>query len=832
MQCMQCETRGNGAAIYLHERRNHGLSQGARVLLALWKRVLDETRNPEEQTDSDMDLDRSIEDSGDDEHELPGAGMLGRSPGGRDERGSSSDSEDAESEGGARAANDNLPCRRRAGQETVQEIENAVEKEIVDLMSFLEIQRGVPGRTVNEIVRVLYTVATYGQVADPCGNPLRTVMNRMSIGSVQQRRHLYEGRFGPASGRILSIPGATSAKATMYIKPLSLHLKEIMSIDKVVQSLTTPLPAGFKPWYEDKEDFLHDFRSAGRFEAISRHLAGQPFIPIRVYGDGFSQNQIGPHRIDRNETYGIYCQLMTYPAHLSRNVGAWFTLLLADSSEVTDCRQLWGPIVQDIELLQEAGFFVESLQRVIPVVLVAYCGDLKDQNLVCGMAASGARFPHAGNLVTSLDRRGCTSYQDINPQLKMRNRADHNEDIEVFRRTRNLIQSRGAKEASVFDPVSDFIEHEGFLSCDIAHSFFLGVVKSDIGLALSVFMALGLLSENEIEGLLITFKKLLSGEEKSNFTVNVFSSVVGVRLPIKASISQARLLVKYSTLIFQHLETYTHEGGAVEEAWKLLVELHKTFLFVESFCLSRKQVDDFEAQLEQYINQRIAVRDAFEDITGDRLQLLPKHVDLLSAPSNFRATGSLVLSSTSVMESRNGFHKEAIQKARNRIHTVKTMGDRTELWEKCNLGAFLERDEIVPFSFGLPRGNEVLSDGQKQEILRLSGHAFAQHVKFHGKMLRSGEVIDTYVNEECKEIKTVRLLGVDCGRAEGIYFVVEDFECIYLPELDCYAGRHLTGRVRMIPAGNLCVPVSYVPIKMRTTLYNFLFTKGMIVPVV
>ena len=779
--------------------------------------------------------------SDDDPYEAPGPGLLGIAATGAVHEPEDAESAEGDGEDNADGAHSDVPsdaegsqrCGALRGSEvTRRRIESAVEAEVCDLLMFLEITKGVPGATVDRIVESLYEVATYGQQADPCGNPLRSVMTRISVRTAKQRRSQYQGQFGQPCGRVLTIPGMRNEKSTMYLKTVSQHLNELVKSEDIVHAIMGTLPQVYKPWYQRHDEFYHDFASADRFDAVSGYLGGEPFIPLRIYGDGFSQNNIGPHRLDRSEIYGIYMQPMCYPPHLSRNINSWNTVLLADTSAVNDCRRVWARVIQDLEVLQEKGIYVPSLDRTVRVILISYVGDLKDQQLVCGMAASGARYPHATNLVTSDDTKNCTSFEDIDPRARPRNRPDHNRDIEVFRQTKSMILSRGAKWGSVFDPVADFIEHPAFLTVDTSHTFFLGTVKSDVGLALSVFVSAGVIAENELEGAMSTFKVLLTGEERSNFIVNLFSARVGDRVPVKGSISQCRLLTKYCTVIFANIaEAAVAEGGRVLRAWRLLVELHRTFLYMESFALANKQLDEFQGQLERYINQRIRVRDDFEAMTKDRVDLIPKHVDLLSSVANYRAIGSLVLSSTTTMESRNGHHKEAIRKTRNRINVIKSAAIRTELWEKSNQSLILSREEIVPSSFGLPSSREHISKEQRDEIRRICGADFSQNVTVHGRMLRSGSVIDVYEDDTCTETRMVKMLGVDCSDPDGIRFLVENFEHEYLELFDLYGAKNLAGDVDIVAGEALCVPASYVPLRIMSERFCFVFTKSMVVPV-
>ena len=835
MKCGQCETVGTGSAIYLHEKRSHGLTQGVRVLTALRRRHQAYLANGaadarEDGPDAEMQAPdrRQGVDFGDssDEDEMPGASILAV---GQDVGQVADEARDEEDEGDDEDGAD-VCGAPSVDPGTRREIEDAVEKELCDFLAELEIIKGVPGITVDLVVKSMQMLASYGENRDPCGNPLRTVLSRLKVDTAKQRTRMYEGKLGPPTGTVMGIPAARSSKDAMYHKPISEHLKELVQCEEVVQGITGRSESVFVPWYVHHEDFVHDFKSAERFQAIYEHL-GEAFIPVRVYGDGFSPNNIGPHRLDAGEVYGIYCQVMTYPPHLSRNLDAWMTVTLCDTTGGASCRQLWAPVIDDIELLQERGVYVPALERTVPVVLISYCGDLKDQNLVCSMAACGAKYPHATNLVSSDDRKSCLSFDDVNPLAKWRNRRDHNRDIEVYRATKSAIRSRGAKGSSPFDRVADFIEHRGFLTVDTAHSYYLGVVKSDLTLTLSLFMFLGIITEEEIDNRMTTFKEKLQCEERSSFVVNLFGGVVGFRLSLKGSISQSRMLVKYSTLIFADLaETAADEGGPVLEAWNLILELHKVFTFVESYCLSKRQLEDYQQQLERYINQRIKVRDSFEDLTEDRVELLPKHVDMLTAVHDFKALGSLMLSSTTSMESKNGQHKEAIRRTKNRINTMKTAAVRAERWEKYRMGKLFRNPEIVPKSVGRAKICMGFTHGQVKKINEICGRDFALNLLVHGNLLRSGYVIERYVSEDCEETECVKLLGAKCNDPESISLLVENFDSVYLENLDCYGARNLRGDVSVMVGESLCVPTAFAPIKMESLAYDFVFTKSMIVP--
>ena len=724
-------------------------------------------------------------------------------------------------------------CRCRASPVVVQEIEDEVERKLCDLLAFLEIEKSVPESTVDKIMDALNSMATYGQRADPCGNPLRAVLERVNFDTGKQRKGLYQGLFGPPSGKVVWIPGVRSERPNMYFKAVSSHLRELFNSPEVVECLSARMERLFVPWYQSFPQVIHDFRSSERFRAISEDLGGEPFVGLRVFGDGFSPNQLGAHRVDDGELYGIYAQLVTYPANLTRALNSWFTVALASSKGVHEARQIWSWIVCDLEVLVRDGIFVPELMKTVPVVVTSYAGDLKDQNDLCAMAGpSSSRYPHATSLVTSEDRFRCQTADDINPLTRRRNRADHAQDIETYARTRCLIQSRGARNVSILDSVCDFIEHDGLISCDIAHSFYLGCSKTDIGLSLATFLALGYTTEEEIATSMESFKLALTGEERSNFVTGLFSKVSGVKLPVKGSISQTRLLVKYLPYIFAHLQAFTVEGEAVQAAWQLMVEIHKMFGYIEAFALTGNQIDDFQEQIEAYINVRIKVRDHFKELTNEEVHLVPKHIDLMWTAQNFRATGSLVMSSTTIMESRNALHKTTMQKSKNRVNPIKTLSVKTELWEKYHFGSLLRDKEVIPKNFGVPRKSAHLSEEQTQRILAACGDDFAEELVVHGKSMRSGQVLEGYKNEQCKETRLVKMLGVDVRTPDEYKFIVEEFESVYLRDLNCYGAKNFSGNVKCMRLEALCNPGAFVLLPSKTEEFEKFFVKNMISPII
>ena len=813
--------------MYTHERRKHGLNIGTRILGALQARFLNDAEDDQENGNVSRDGaagDQGREpfemDSDDDELEAPGDMLL--NPHG--DLGAAEDPLES-SQGEPR-------CPPRASQETQRDIEQSVRKELTDLLCFLEVEKAVPGTTVDRIVEALNVMATYGQQVDPCGNPLRTVLNTLDVGTAKKRQKVYQGRFGPPTGKVLWIPGIRSTKKNIYYKPMSEHLKDLLDCDEVIQTIEGRFEGEFVPWFRNHPEFVHDFQSSERYESISDDLGGEPFVGIRIYGDGFSPNSLGAHTMDNSELYGVYAQITSYPAHLCRAVKAWVTVVLADCRGVSNVSQLWAPVVSDLELLQQEGVFVPKMNRRVQVVVVSYCGDLKDQNELCAMAPpGGSRYPHATNLVSAVDRKRCSSFDDVNPLEKKRNRVDHERDIDTFQRTKCLIQSRGAKDHSVLDAIVDFVEHVGVLTPDTSHSFYLGLARADLALSLSVFLALGELSEDEIESSMTTFKTILTGDEQSNFVINMFGAVKGLRLPVKGSISQSRLLIKYSTLIFGALAEAVDEDEVLARAWNLIVLLHKFFLYVESYALSKRQLADFQDHIRRYIDLRIKVRDDFKSITKTIIHIIPKHVDMMASCEAFRATGSLVLSSTTIMESRNALHKDVLQKTKNRINCVQTLSERTEMLEKYQLESLLKDEEIIGKRFGIPKTSEHMTQRQLNEIRGICGQEYCQDLQVHGKVIRSGQIIDVYSDESCTSTKSYKVLGVDLRDREDIAFLAEDFDSEYLETFDCYGAQNFQENVTLIRVAALCNPVGYVLLPSSHAPYPFVYTRSMIVPI-
>ena len=828
MTCLICGKQGSGAYLYEHGRRKHGQNLGVRVMTALHRRLLDVSEDDDDQDGQVaghvLHRERADLDSEDDEHELPGPALLRPQEHGLLEPEEVPQQDRDEDEG-----------HHRASPEIQQDIERSVEKELCDLLSFLEIVKGVPESTVNRIMDTLNVMASYGQQADPCGNPLRAVLAKVDLDTAKKRQKMFQGRLGPPCGRVIWIPGMRSERANAYFKPISAHLKELLQCDEVVESLqdrNVRELRDFSPWYREHEEFIHDFESSVRFQAISDDLGGEPFIGLRIFGDGFSPNQIGAHRMDNSELYGIYFQLTSFPAHLCRAVKAWRTILLADCREVSNTRQIWANVVADIELLQADGIFVPQLNRKVKVLLVSYCGDLKDQNELCAVAPPGSsRFPHATSLVSALARRGCQTFADINPLTQRRNRVDHERDIDTFQRTRSLILSRGAKDHSVLDSVVDFIEHRGFLTADISHSFYLGCGREDLALALSVFVAMGVLLEDEIDDFMTSFKTNLSGEDRANFTVNLFGTIKVFRLPVKGSISQCRLLIKYCTIIFRHLADSTEEDAILHRAWGLIVGVHKFHLYIESYALSKTQIQEFQSHIEDYINLRIKVRDDYEGLTGAKVDILPKHVDMMGASADFEATGSLILSSTTVMESRNGLHKQVLQKSKNRKNCIATLALRTELLEKYQMDTLLQDEDMVGKRFGVPAAGSTLTVEQRQEILRQCGHDFCQDLEIHGRVIRAGNIVEIYEDESCTNSRMVKVLGVDLTDREYVCFLCENFSSEFIEDYNCFGAKDFQKNVVSVPVEELCNPIGYTLIPVTELPYDYLFTRSQMIPI-
>ena len=812
MECSVCGLEKMGEDLYDHERRVHGLSLGQRLVNGAWQQ---QVANLQRQVQQNL----APRAAGHERGELPSEQDTQEIPGGEhpegdedeeyDEEYEDDDDDDDDGQAGRGGDGGERCSEMRADPVTRRAIKAGLKKEYEDFVASLEVERGIPASIVDEIAEKFQEFSSYGANADPCGQPLTEVAAESRVTSAKRRLQMYKGKLGELQGSLKWMPGTFSSRPNIYFKPISLHLKELLSVDRVVESVTGRQRGQYTPWHEDVPGMVFDFRSSTRFKKISSHLGTEEFVAVRVFGDGFGLHRLGAHRLDSGNLYGIYAQIASYPSHLCRKVTSWVTVSLAQLTDETEEAQVWYDVVDDLEILQETGVWIPALDRVVSVVLIGYAGDLKDQSLVANMAPPGSSFyPHTNCTVTLRDRRECQSFDDINPLTRMRNREDHERDIRRFQRTGCMKQSRGAKGSSVFDPIAD-IFHEGFFTTDLGHSLHLGVLKSDLGLILSLYTAIADLSEEGVMGMLEAFKEKLTGEERPNFVTNILAPrTKRTKINFTGAISQMRLLGKYAPVIFARLkECETKNPHSAHIAWRGLVSLHRLFRFGESFALSQDQLVRFQEEIERYINLRIEIRDVYQTVTRQRVDLLPKHIDYALAASNFKSAGSLILSSTSVMESRHGLHKTAIEKGRNRINPLKSLAVKTELYEKYHLGSLLSDKEVVPARWGIPRRCPTISAQQRAHIAAGYGaHNVCLEIRVHGKTIKSGNACDLYEDEACRSTKTTKFLAAHIGEDEEVRLLVEEMTVNYLADFDVFSVASTQGNVKNYPLGALVGP--------------------------
>ena len=717
---------------------------------------------------------------------------------------------------------------------TKAEIRRGLAKEFCRFVAYLEIERGVAASILDEIVDKIYAFTTYGANADPCGHPLRDVVSKIRLGSKKRRLTMYEGLLGPRSGILAWMPGTFSDNPNLYHKPISQHLKELLKIDKVAESVASRPRDSYTPWHESLDDVIFDVRSGERFKAIANHIGSEEVLCLRVFGDGFAMSRLGCHMVDKDAMYGIYFQLANLPGHVSRQPTSWTTVGLAEMTDVRDQKQVWSRAIYDIEQLQETGIWVPKLGKVVKVLLLSYAGDLKDQNLIANMSSAGSStYPHTNTTVSLQDRRQCKTFDDINPLTKLRTRIEHQKHIEIYERTKCSKASFGVRGGSIMDPVCDFL-HPGFFTPDISHTLHLGVLKADLSLILSTFCAIGDLSEESAAGMLTRFKDRLTGEEKSNFAVSVLGqNTPKAKVNLTGSISQLRVVGKYAPIIFiAQRERRSNNQALSDLAWSAMISLHRVFRYCESFALSREQIEDFQMELEKYVNLRIKLRDEYEELAGHRFDVLPKHVDLLFCAELFRMMGSMILTSTCVMESRHNIHKMAIEKGRNRVNKIKTLAEKTELLEKHLLGTLLQDSDVEGARWGVPNSEKKISRDQREQIGTMFGrHNVSLDVKVHGKTLKCGDYIDLYDDPSCETATTVKFLGGHWAVDESVRLLVEDVVAVYISDLDSFGVKEVKGNVRCVNIEALAGPLASVgiPCPWTSDRYVELFCKTMMI---
>lgn len=826
--------RGTGETVYRHERRQHGLSAGNRILIAAAANL------PPPRQGCDAALPRYYGPRNREEADLSSHGNDTREPvmeqgedsdqGSHQEEVIDEDSdEESELENGPIYEQDEEYVRRRLHAQLLEELRD----EIREFLFELEIVRNIPACIVDEVAAKLHVFATYGANMLPETNLFREVFLREGYLTRWRRKKLYHGRFGESCAQLRYVPGERHQRPQIYFKGLKTHLTSLMAIPEVVACLTGGVNGGQRPWYESHSDVVHNFKSSDRFLAI-REFLGQEYIGVRVYGDGFSLNTIGAHRLDKNEYYGIYVQLAHMPAHLSRKVASWSTIAVAEMINVQDISQIWSLVTSELKTLFEVGFYVQEVDRTYPVVLVNYCGDLKDKNSVCAIAPPGtSTYPHATSLVDSRTRRAACQFEDVNPLSQLRSREGLEKDIVVYQRTGDLIKSRGVSGRSVLDECADFLA-EGFLTPDVSHTFYLGVYQADMCLVLSLFNARGHIAQEEITGKLAQFKeKVLTGPEKANFVCNLLgqrSTGDTIKLNLKGSISQLRLMCKYCTVIFSDLRGKC--SSPVEEtAWEVMASLQNLSCYLDSFALSKRQICEFQGLLEEYTNLRLRLRDQVQATCKERFDLLPKHVDLLSAASAYKNSGSLLLTSTTTMESKNGLIKALVQGSRNRINCVKTIGGKIELMEKWGMTKLFQRAETQASKWGLKSMRETLTAEQFHEIQLMSRQVdICQKINHKGRDIFAGNVVEVYFSAECLTTETIRILAFAVSRAEEVTILAEDIVTCHLKDFNLYGIARCRRNVRVVKLEELCSPYANVVMKKNIMGFEYVFTKGVIAP--
>lgn len=823
VRCQVCGVSGTGSSIYRHERRQHGMNLHSRTMAVIWESA----------------------------HGLEAVGppAMSRTPDGHEESNGFPDGQREEADYGSEVDVQSVHCynfstpsplaaRESDAIDVVSDaasedqLQDELREELIKFFAFLEIDKRINASVLDEVASRLHSFSTYGEVDRPGSNIFRKVMRTLRMDSACRRKTHYRGQFGATTGGMEWLPGVISSRQSMYMKPVSAHLRELMSKPAIVEAVFNDGPKAMDPWYTaHPEEFIYNFQTSERYSRIVADV-GSAVIPIRVYGDAFGLHKLGAHRMEKNEAYGIYAQIASLPAHLSRKVTAWFTVAVCETSQVQTVHQCWAPVVSDLEQLQRDGCYVPVLGRVVKVLVVGYCGDLKDKNEVCNTAPpTASSYPHATCLVSRSQRHQASSYEDVNPLTTLRDRIEHESDIRKYAATGNLKTSRGVYGRSVLDPIADFLTR-GFLTMDLAHTFHVGVFKSDFALCISLFIESGKLSDEGVSASLQDFKcRVLSGVDRSNFCANLVgqrSDSDGLLINLKGSISQMKLLAKYSTIAFRRLQE-SADCELLNLAWNVLVQLHRLNMYLESFALSRRQIQEVQRLLQIYIDTRIQLRDECERTMGPRYDLLPKHVDLMFAADNYSMSGPLVLTSTTTMESRHGHHKRTVERANNSKNVLKTLGARCELREKYFMDQLLSVPDLVPSKWG---SGGVLQEFKDRivgcvEAIGESGEVFGLlHVR--GKRIASGNIVELYVNRECEETSMVRLIACTEDAGGNIYLHGLRLMYDYIPSHDIYGIRECADECQKWSVSQLANPAGYEVMNVQWRGYENIFTRGMI----
>ena len=446
--------------------------------------------------------------------------------------------------------------------------------------------------------------------------------------------------------------------------------------------------------------------------------------------------------------------------------------------------QIFGPLIKDIQALEQSGITLESGEILKGSVLVI-CGDNLGSHCIGGYCESFQSHYYC---------RYCTLTKTQIAEMhasteKLRTPETYNRIIQQLQDS-DEEKFEGIKFDSVFNSLDHFhVAMPGLPPC-LGHDLFEGVVDFDLTLCIAYFI------------------------DKKWFTLDLFNEKLaqfpfcGNDVPNRPfAISKTKLgghaVQNWWTLRFFTLVVFELVQDIGDEVWKFVLCLKEIVELVVSPVIDESQLAYLNVLIQEYLYNR---RELFA-----LESLKPKHHFLSHYPWLILNFGPLIRLWTLRFESKHSYFKRAVRQAQNSINITSMLAERHQLLQAYSFHGQVFPDDVIVkkgalfhqtlYATNIQTAVHHLNVGTKQYVVTDEVSVFGtRYKKGMYLMARTGETDWTFG-------KMLFSLVFE----EEVNFVVRLCESCYLADYGIYEVRNvdIASSVVCVTYSNL---VDYYPL--------------------
>ncbi|KAE8741222.1 hypothetical protein FOCC_FOCC013256 [Frankliniella occidentalis] len=528
---------------------------------------------------------------------------------------------------------------------------------------------GIPPERIESISKFVYS-----------NNPI--VSAQSNLKSDYLRKQIYKNTFDYVEPQKKPLP-PKRGNARKVGRPRFLYQVPVPeTVKKILKDKSINL-AMSAPKFSDVEGLLKDFVDGSVFKSNQFFIDNPTGLQLILYQDAFELVvPIGPAK-KKHKVLAVYLMIGNLPIHLRSHVNSIQLVALCLDKDF-DHNAVYGPIVEELKLLETVGVFVEG-HGVVKGSLVFIVGDNLGSHGAGGFVENFSksiyfcRFCHVQRKDFFAPNGECT-------EASLRTATSYKNSLARLATSRKKAY-QGIKYNSVFNNLKYFHVCSPGLSPCLAHDCFEGWVAYDLKLFIDYFVEKEWFSFDSLTEALSEFP--FSLEDTRDKPIPVLASYERV----KGGAWQICVFMRLLPLI---IESKNIKIEKHDDVWKALLAMIEILEIILSPVIHESYLPYLQSCISFYLSSR---RDLFPDV-----QLRPKHHYLSHASELIKCFGPLVRVFTLRFEAKHQFFKRAMKSSKNFINPLKSLAVRHELFQafvrtgadfRCDIQLFGDSEFVI-----------------------------------------------------------------------------------------------------------------------------------------